>query len=523
MHPSQIPSAALSTAVRRALLHSRRTAGIPPLHVMTRPADTPLASGLPKTVWYALGVGLALRLFSAWWCDGYFATDCYFHVLDPAWRWLYQPTAGMPSNFRSAFLPLLLHGVMRLGRAGGMETPATLLHLAYSALSLWSLLAVVFTYRLARLHLDHTVSAVAAWLVAAHCLMPHISAQALVEAAAAPPLMGALWLFERMRCQAQPRFVDGAAVGALLGLSAMFRFHVGLVFIVCLVFAVRHRNRGVMVASLMVGGVAAALAQGILDFTTQGGFMVVPFRYVAYQLQWASGYGVMPWYVFLGFFVGMSLPPFSLVLLPAWRTVWNVMRTYAAVSVAFVLFVLAHSAVGHKEERFMFTVMPVFLLYISVALVHAWRSASAWRRWGVAGWALANALLLLVFTSWDPRRNVNEPLKELAVMEGHRAAIGLGADIRLAPLYAGWNNQVLEAFEDPDKLTQLWQNDVTGNHVRLILGSDRKDTQPLDGWTCDDGRLYSGDAIDRFLIWVNPGPNHSRMPTTVRDCVRTGL
>ncbi|MBI5496083.1 MAG: glycosyltransferase family 39 protein [Deltaproteobacteria bacterium] len=473
---------------------------------------------VPRQVWWALLAGGLLRLVAAWWCDGYFASDCYFHVLDPAWRWLFEPDAPMPSNFRSAFLPLLLHGVMKAGRAVGMEAPTTLLHLSYTALGAWSLLSVVFTYRLARIHLSEAVSVVAAWLVAVQFMMPHVSTQALVESAAAPPMVAGLWLFERMRTAAHPRVADGVAAGACLGLAALFRFHVGLVFVVAVVLAARQHNRSRLILSLCAGGVLPALLQGFVDLHTQGGFFVVLFRYVDYQLQWANSYGVMPWHVFLAFFVGLTFPPLTAAI---WRGMLDAARGMVTLTSALVVFAVVHSLVGHKEERFMFTVLPLFMVLLAAGLVDAWDSGARWRRAGVLMFAVGNAVLLGVFTLADPRRNVNEPLKELASQQPPAAVLGLGVGVRLAPLYAGWGAQVMEAFADEELFQKKWREELRGDQVRVVLGASHVNVAIPEGWTCSEGREFAGDHLDRFLILVNPQANRSRAPTRVRDCVRS--
>jgi hypothetical protein len=49
---------------------------------------------------FAVLVGLALRAAAALSGHGWFAADDYFYVIEPAWRWLGDPSIPYPSPIR---------------------------------------------------------------------------------------------------------------------------------------------------------------------------------------------------------------------------------------------------------------------------------------------------------------------------------------------------------------------------------------------------------------------------------------
>ncbi|MEW5850974.1 MAG: hypothetical protein AB2A00_19460 [Myxococcota bacterium] len=477
---------------------------------------------LPRPLWAPLVVALVLRLVAALSSAGFYAMDCYFHVLHPAWQWLHDPNAPMPSDFRSAFLPLLLHGVMRLARALGAPDGTAMAHAAFLAMAAWSMLAVPLTWHLARARLGERAATTAAWLTAAQFLMPHIGSRTLVEAAAAPPLLACLLLLERVRAgRGRPLFTSWAC-GVMLGLAGLFRMHVGVVLPVVMVLlwltgGDARRRVGLQLA-LMAGGGCMVLVQGCVDLATQGGFLVVPFRYYAYQRAFVDSYGVAPFYTFLVLFLGLTVPP---LVLGYWRGVLDAARAHPAVTWSLVVFVGAHSTVGHKEERFMFTVLPLFFILLGAGLARAWEGA-AWQRWCVRAFVAVNTVLLIPYTVAFPRRNSIDPLRDASVMEPRPAVYG--AAVRLPGMYLGWGGRVVENAGTEEMMTSL--RGETGNVVRLVVSRAQPapDVERLRemGWSCGEPREYPSDVMDRVLVMMNPENNRSRMPSTAWDCTRGG-
>ena len=156
--------------------------------------------------------------------------------------------------------------------------------------------------------------------------------------------------------------------GALLGVSFLMRiqmilFPVGMV----LVLMFRRPRPWTLIAKVAGGYVAVVLFQGALDWATWG----KPFHSVITNIQKnlfehvASFYGVSPYYEYF-----MSVPRqmgavlIGLILVVA--ALAAVLRRArfrerdALIVIPAVLYVLVHSAIAHKEIRFMFPVVPVF-------------------------------------------------------------------------------------------------------------------------------------------------------------------
>jgi phosphatidylinositol glycan class B len=103
-----------------------------------------------------------------------------------------------------------------------------------------------------------------------------------------------------------------------------------------------------------------------------GDWYCSPYQYFFANIiqQKAAGFGIEPWWYYFSSFIQLAIPPISVVLL-----VLLLMGAFKQKRNVFlwllIPFVLAHSAVGHKELRFLFPM--IFALMYLVALgLDAW-------------------------------------------------------------------------------------------------------------------------------------------------------
>jgi hypothetical protein len=486
----------------------------------------------------AVGAGLLLRLLGA--CGyGYFASDDYLYVVRPAWLWLFDADAPLPSDFRSELLPRLFSALLACGRALGLRDPARLISFGYAGLGLWSALAIVGVYLLARRRLGERAALASAWLMALQALMPRLSTRALVEVAAIPPLVFALVALEAGRARrGRAALALLAAAGALLGLGAMLRFQLGLLVPLFVGLALvraagdeaspgeeGHRGCQRLFASLLgaaalgVGLACAALAQGLLDWHTYGEFLAAPRRYLAFNLAHSSEFGVSPWYNYLLFFLVLTLPPVTFWLAAPFA---RAARRHVPVAASLGLFVAVHSFIGHKEERFMFTMLPLFFVLLGAAVVEL-EDQGRWRRRLARGFLAVNVVAALAIALTDGQRSSIDPLLEvtrrgetsrvLRVAQTDRQipdAVYLASTSRFTHLRSE-SELLAAAREQPALPTRLLFDDAPPAAAVLA-------TMAEQGYACGAPHLYRGDWADRLVVAVNPEKNQRRRPTVAIDC-----
>ena len=283
-------------------------------------------------------------MFSAWFVYGPQALDDYKHGVYPA----YQFAAGLPlelPDYRSPLLVWVLGLCARLVGLFGVHSALGQVRSMYIGLAMISLLAVVGTYHYARVQRSRLLGALLVYLTALFPLMPFVGTRAFGEAVALAFVTFGFGLLEEARHQ-QIRALRPWLMGFLsLGVATLFRYHAGLLFVsYAAVLIFLRLGRGVLAA--MLAGIITLAAQLVIDALSGRPWMGTLLAYLAANEGGAAQYGVSPWYNTWAFASVVLLAPFSFVLFGHWRALWS--RQWPVLA-SWVLFVLAHSLVPHKE------------------------------------------------------------------------------------------------------------------------------------------------------------------------------
>ncbi|HSI06653.1 MAG TPA: hypothetical protein VLC93_19345, partial [Myxococcota bacterium] len=199
----------------------------------------------------------------------------------------------------------------------------------------------------------------------------------------------------------------------------------------------------------------------------------------------------------------LTLPPLTIWLA---KPLWRAARADSLVTSSLVVFVAVHSLIPHKEERFVFSVLPLAFVLLGAALVEA-RLGVRRVFWGLNGVGLAIATLS------DGQHNVIDPL--LTAGKAQRIAIVGGYEV--PALYAG--GRPLERYADANALVDAFTATAPNVPVRIIVSADRpQPALPTPGLACAPPRSFTGDLVDRSLVWLNPQGNGRRSAKNAIDC-----
>ncbi len=474
----------------------------------------------------ALALGLVLRTTAAFIGWGWFAIDDYLYVVEPAWRWLEEPSWPYPSLRRSPLLAHAFHGLMSAAQSMGATDPRTVLQIAYFGLGLWSLLAIPAAFLLAKRLGDRT-AAIAALLIAVHPLMPRISTRALIEVVAIVPLVWSLTLIERSVAGSLLRKLSMAIGGGLLfGLAVMLRFQVGVMAIAITGWLLWHnlrhnrQRRGEPGAfapfiGFALAGIVAVTAQGGLDVVHGRPFFSTMLWYVGSNLDSSDSFGASSWYTYLWHLLALTVPPATVLLA---KPLWRAARSHALVSLCLAVFVLAHTLVPHKEDRFMFPILPLALVLLAAALVDLHRGGR-WERWTVRFFWAFNVVALVVATTSDAHRNLTTPLAAIGRLGGTYEVAVVGS--RQVPDYYLGSSSRAQGFAETD----LFVDAVITGKLRPDFVLFRPEPNPYElevlrnlGLQCRGPTMFPGDLVDRVLVVLNPRHNERRHAVALFDC-----
>lgn len=293
---------------------------------------------------------------------------------------------------RSWLLPGALAALMRIGGALGTgSTPY--LATVIGALCALSLLPVAVAFLWGHRTGGTAGALITGTLAAVWFELVYFAPKALNEVVASHLLLPALYL---------ARFDDGKrgrllGSGLLMGTALGLRFHLAPALVCALIYLCRGDGKSKCLP--LAGGTAAAFALcGTLDlFTWQYPFQSVWYGFYVNVVEGKSLlWGAHPWYHYLA--VGARVwswaaPVLAALVLLGARQSFLLLLTAAAV-------VATHSLVAHKEYRFVYPALPMFIIAAGcgLGLLQRWIARVTVPRWPARA-ALAAILLACYLTS----------------------------------------------------------------------------------------------------------------------------
>jgi hypothetical protein len=334
------------------------------------------ATTASKRSWLLLGLCAAIfvpRAYLAVRDHGVIWSDEIFQTLEQGHRVAFG-YGLVPWEFkdgaRSWLLPGLIAGLMKalatvgVGSGAGLATGVKLVFAALAAAAFFPMLRIAHALggRTAALLLGLSAAGLPANLI--------YSSRAMAEVASALPLawgVSLLWPWRNRPAGGSWRgTIRGPALaGVLLGLATVLRYQNGaLLPVVAIVVVI---VRGWRAAGWVAAGATLVMvAGGVLDWATWG----KPFQSLIVYLRFnlvesgANQWGVAPKTFFLRAMLATNGPA---ILILALGFLAGLRRTWP-VAVPALVFLAVHSAIPHKELRFLFPVLPFFLLGAAVGL-----------------------------------------------------------------------------------------------------------------------------------------------------------
>lgn len=289
--------------------------------------------------------------------------DEVFQALEPAnrlafgfgvkaWEW--------DVGLRNWAVPGLLAGLLKLASSIGIDDPLgrrVLLFLPSLGLHLAALSAV---RRFAQRRVNEVQANWAVVLVGLSPLAILFAGRTLSESFSAALLVIA---FERLDVVEQSPGRIGFVSGLLLGLAEVARYGTAPLILVALIWLAWKRSRAL--PFVVAGGFVIALALGVLDAATWGGFWHSLIEYTDFNIikGKAAGFGRSPWWTYLSQLVLLI----SALSMLRWRREPS-LRAALPMMAAAVYFV-SITAVPHKEDRFLFPAALLVLMAAAPAFV----------------------------------------------------------------------------------------------------------------------------------------------------------
>lgn len=359
-------------------------------------------------------IALILRLIALFFAQGYSHHDDHFLVIEVAEAWVHKNDVAnwFTSNYQdiTSGRGLLYPGTHYIVFKGldllGIENVKIKVLIFRFIQILFSLLTVIYSFKIVKLLSDENKAKVVALICAILWIMPNIAVRSLTEVVVIPTLLMGSYLALKHVHDKKNNF-SLLLAGLLFGISFSLRYQASVYvigFLLTILFRKQLKEFLIMTTS---GLVYFLLMHGIGDYLASGTYFGKIIYYVEYNLKFASSYINLPWYNHVLVVVGFLVPPVGIFLFTG---SFKTKKEYLPVLIGTLLFLIVHSALKGKQERFMYTMLPFFILLGYTGWCEL-RKKITWKKldsFELGSWKFSlvvNLIALVFLTTWFGKKS----------------------------------------------------------------------------------------------------------------------
>lgn len=355
---------------------------------------------------------LIFRLIAAIFSQGYGMHDDHFLVIESSASWVdgfdyngWLPwsakNTGIPEghSFTYVGLNFIYFYIMKFL---GVMDPKVLMLINRLLHALASLLVVWYGMKITEKLSNRENAVKVGWFLALLWILPFLSVRNLVEVSAIPFLMLGVWMMVK-----NPTNKSIFWAGLLIGMAVSFRYQIGI-FAMAVAAYYFFRGQFKLFFAFSLGVILIfCMTQGIVDYCIWGYPFAELISYVVYNMKEGTAY--LPNSNYLMYFfvlMGSMLVPMGLLLgLGFFRSY----KKYAVLFIPTLAFILFHTIYPNRQERFILTVLPLFIMLgvMGYQLLKESRfKLSFWRISMISFWVLNIPLLLFASTMYTKKSRV---------------------------------------------------------------------------------------------------------------------
>lgn len=460
-------------------------------------------------------IGIALRIVAAVFSQGYAMHDDHFVIEDGPWQWFLPNSGGWFARDtppgHSVVYPAILYSILWLCSLVGVADPQSqmlvmrLIHAGFATLAIP--LSAAIARRVGSPHAART----AAFLVAVFWILPFLSVRNLIEVVCIPPLLAGVLLLLNKKYTRHLVFA-----GIAFAVAFIFRYQTAVIPITLACVLLYQRSVRSAVILTVSSLIAVSLTQGLVDLVVWGTFMAAPYQYILGSIVDSDAYSGSNVMMYIFLLIGILIPPSSLLF------AWNVVRDRRADFVQFIVlplsaFVVAHTLIGNRQERFIIPSIPLVLIAVAVAWSGRRKTGGPlsllWRASWVWFW-IANTALLALFTFSYSKRSRVESLTVLAKQPHvERVAVVTRDGVFVPAFYLGKRPPVLVVSTDTTSAGWLQLSSFRPSHAVFYDNETLDVLKPrverIIGGRLDTIAVVRPGLLDATLYRLNPRGNRN--------------
>jgi len=359
-----------------------------------------------------LFVAFAARMIAVIFSPGYGMHDDHFLIIEASSSWVdgydynnwlpWSPNnAGHPEGHSFTYVGLNFI-YFYLMKWIGIVNPKMLMFLNRLLHALASLAVVHFGMRITEKLSDRPTALRTGWFLALLWILPFVSVRNLVEMAAAPLLIYGTWLILK-----EERLRNYFLSGMIIGMSVSFRYQIGVFAIgvgIYLLFVQKWRS---FLLFALGNALVFGVTQGLVDYLIWGYPFAELWGYVTYNIKEGTQY--LPnqnYLMYLLVIMGCFFVPLGLILGYGF---FRAAKKYAVLFVPTFAFLLFHTFYPNRQERFILSIIPFFLILGVLGYQLIKESAFKQKIWKVSVvvfWVLNIPFLFFASTMYSKRSRV---------------------------------------------------------------------------------------------------------------------
>lgn len=360
-------------------------------------------------------IGLFFRILAAIFSKGYAMMDDHFLVIEVAQSWVdgfdyngwftetYEQFKSGRSYVYPGFHYLLFSGLEFIG----IENPDTKMYFVRFIHAIYSLLVVYYAYKITEKLSDKKTANLVGLMCATLFLFPAMSVKNLVEMVTIPFLMMGYW-FILKSFDKKKVLVYSMIAGAAFAISFSLRYQIAF-FVFGVVIGMIYKKKFKELIFMIIGGaIPFLLIHGLMEYKLSGVAFGKLRYYVEYNIFHSKTYFKHPWYNYFILVPGLLIPPLGAFLFVGSFYTW---KKHTILFLGVMVFFAFHSYFPNKQERFMYTMIPFFIIlgvigwgYVTQKYKfwgkHKWIMKFSWRFF----WII-NIAVLFVFSTYYSKKS----------------------------------------------------------------------------------------------------------------------
>ena len=468
-------------------------------------------------------LGFVLRIIAAFYANGFYAHDDYYCLVDVAWGWTNGEDPGnwFVSDFlentqlRSVIYPGTVYLELLFAKFLGVSDPYYQMIIVQLFHGLYSLLIILFSYRITEAISNKKSAFLVGLMSASLWFFPFLSVRTMSEWTSIPIV---LWAFDIYFVSKNRTIKQYIFIGVLLAIAFAVRYQTAFItlgFGIAILVKDKWKPFMIMSSAFVL---VTVLVQGVGDYFV----CAMPFgkliEYVQYNLKHSGSYVSRPIWDYILLIPALLLPPIgSMAFYYVFRKGWKHLPLFLPI----VLFLLFHSVFENKQERFIFTILPLILIlgtpYVLEQMNKKWWSQTK-KIIFISIYGVINTYLLCLMTvNYTKKSKVElmrylrakEDVKEVYILNTSKGSAG--QNINLVPEFYFGGRLVQHKIESLKDFNSINRDSVTLNSYVLFeihpdkeaLSQSRIDEAEKAFGALEFQKRIEGSLIDNFRYRLN--------------------